>query len=887
MATPVLVTKLYIPELRPKIVARPRLIERLNEGLHRKLTLLSAPAGSGKTTLVCEWAAQIRKDRGVAWLSLDTTDNAVHRVLIYLIFALQTVEPDLGKSVLNLLESPQPPPAETLLTVIINDISSLKKSFVLVFDDYHLISSPGINNVLLFLLEHMPPQMHILMTTREEPDFPLSRLRACDEITEIRAHDLSFSLEETTRFLNDVMELGLSTEYVNILETRTEGWIAGLQLAAISLRGKKDPDGFIQSFTGSHHYILDYLVEEVIKQQPDDVKNFLLCTSILDRFCGSLCDAVLNSPEGFSQTTIARLEQANLFLIPLDNERRWYRYHHLFADLLRQQLHQKPPILASLSRELTESEIEAELHLRASQWYEENGLEIEAFQHAAAASDIERAERLIEGKGMPLPFRGAAAPVIQWIGSLPKEILDCHPSLRVTDALCTMVSGHPSLVESKLKEAESLLDVTSMDEKTCDLIGQIAALRGLVAASQNNVEAIISQSNRALTFLHPQNQSVRTITTYSLGVAYELQNDHESAAQAYQDVINLAKASGNTMFALAAHSSLADVQIAENKLRQAYETYNQAMTLADNPTHWTTYDPHYGLARIYYEWNNLDAAHSHADDCIRLAPQVECGTVVSAEILLLRLYLARNDVKSAANALEEARVIASERSLTDCASILSEARVDLLLHQGRFAEAVELAEKSGLPESLARSYLAAGNDESALSLLESLRWKMVEVNRPDQRLRIMTLQAVALYEHGELEKALRILTEVLEEAKPGGFIRLFLDEGEKMGELLDIAQSRGINPEYTSILLAAFTEEPSDRGKKPAGEENQSLIEPLSPRELDVLRLIARGLSNKEIGSRLFLALPTVKGYTRIIFNKLHVQRRTEAVARAQELGLL
>src|SRR6266700_1390373 len=400
MPTPILATKLYIPRLRPNVVSRPRLIERLNEGLHRKLTLISAPAGFGKTTLVSEWVFGCQ--RPAAWLSLDEGENDPARFLTYLVAALQTLAATLGEGVLTLLQSPQPPPPASILTALLNDLTTISDDFVLVLDDYHVLDAKPVDHALTYLVDHLPPQMHLVIATREDPPLPLARLRVGSYLTELRAVDLRFTPSEAAEFLNQGMGLNLSAEDIVALETRTEGWIAGLHLAALSLQGQQDATGFIKSFTGSHHFVLDYLVEEVLQQQSESVQTFLLRTSLLDRLCGSLCDAVLLNPSVSGQETLEYLEHANLFLVPLDNERRWYRYHQLFADLLRQRLHQ-----STASSTGDERDSVAELHRRASQWLEDNSLEIEAFHHAAAANDIEHAERLIAGKGMPLHFRGA------------------------------------------------------------------------------------------------------------------------------------------------------------------------------------------------------------------------------------------------------------------------------------------------------------------------------------------------------------------------------------------------------------------------------------------------------------------------------------------------
>ena len=452
MSTPILATKLYIPPPRPKIVLRPRLIERLNEGLSagRKLTLISAPAGFGKTTLVSEWVAGC--ERPVAWLSLDEGDNDPTRFLTYLVAALQTIAANIGAGVLAALQSPQPPPTESILTTLLNEITTIPDNFILVLDDYHVIDSKPVDEALTFLLEHLPPQMHLVIATREDPHLPLARLRARGQLTELRAADLRFTPAEAAEFLNQVMGLNLSAEDIAALETRTEGWIAGLQLAALSMQGHQDTASFIQSFTGSHHFVLDYLVEEVLQQQSESVQTFLLRTSILDRLCGPLCDAVLGSPSASGQETLEYLERANLFIVPLDNERRWYRYHHLFGDLLRQRLG-KPKEFA-------------EFHLRASQWHEENGDLGAAFHHAIAAGDFVRAAGLAEAawQGMNESFQSAAW--LGWVKKLPDKLIRTRP------VLCTQIgqaftdAGELEASELRLQDAERCLDGSERSERS-------------------------------------------------------------------------------------------------------------------------------------------------------------------------------------------------------------------------------------------------------------------------------------------------------------------------------------------------------------------------------------------------------------------------------------
>ncbi|HET8840969.1 MAG TPA: AAA family ATPase, partial [Ktedonobacteraceae bacterium] len=446
MPTPILTTKLYLPRLRPNAVSRPRLIERLNEGLHRKLTLVSAPAGFGKTTLVSAWAESIK--RPTAWLSLDEGENDPTRFLTYLVAAIQTVVAGAGAGVLSALQSPQPSPPEAILTDLLNELTTIRDPFVLVLDDYHVIEAQAVDQILASLVEHLPSHLHLVIATRSDPHLPLARLRARDHVTELRAADLRFTSSEAAAFLGQVMGFTLSAEDNAALERRTEGWIAGLQFAALAMQGHQDMTSFIASFTGNHHFVLDYLVEEVLGQQPAHIQTFLLRTSLLDRLCGPLCDSVLFDTSVSGQATLEYLERANLFLIPLDNERRWYRYHHLFAQLLRK-------LLQSTSEERN---LIAELHQRASAWYEANGLELDAFHHAVAARDLDRATRLVEGKEMSLPFLGAVAPVLSWLEALETAELDARPSLWVVYASALLFVGqNTAAIEEKLQAAEAAL----------------------------------------------------------------------------------------------------------------------------------------------------------------------------------------------------------------------------------------------------------------------------------------------------------------------------------------------------------------------------------------------------------------------------------------------
>jgi LuxR family transcriptional regulator, maltose regulon positive regulatory protein len=889
VSTPILATKLFTPAPRARVVLRHNLIERLNDSSRsRRVTLISAPAGFGKTTLASEWAAGSK--RPVAWLSLDDGDNDPAHFLMYLVAAVRTVASNIGDGVLGALQSPQLPPVEPLLTALLNEITTAAENFVLVLDDYHVIDAKPVDDEITFLLEHLPSQMHLVIITREDPQLPLARLRASGQLTELRINDLRFTLSESAEFLNQVMGLELSSQNIEALETRTEGWIAGLQLAGISMQGLQDATSFIESFTGSHHFVMDYLVEEVLQQQPEDIQAFLLRTSILDRLCGPLCDAILLSTPGYGQETLEHLERSNLFIIPLDNERRWYRYHHLFADLLRQRLQQR-----DASQKHKVSQISArnedhisELHVRASAWYEANGLELEAFHHATYANDFERAERLIEGNGMPLHFRGAVAPVLNWLESLPTTVLDAWPSLWTAFASTLSVTGQTTRVEPALRAAETALENAEQNQKTRDLIGRVAAIRATVATAHHDVETIINESRRALEYLHTDNLAFRTSTAWKLGFAYQLQGNRLAAGQAYNEVIAIGRASGNNVFTLLATIGLGILHEGDNDLLNAAETYRVVLrTLGDKPLPFAS-EAHLGLARIFYEWNDLESSELHAQQSLELARKVESNDrFIACEVFLARLRLAQKDVAGASAILAKAEQAVRRLNFGSRMPEVTAAEVLILLGKSNLTEAAELVKTQELPLSRARVCLAQGDSSAALSALEPLRVESEAKGWKDEQLKISVLRAIALRAEGEKNNALKVLNEALTLAEPGGFIRIFVDEGVPMARLLSEASRQGLETAYIGKLLDVLRTEQQNTGDKSKLDSVPSLIEPLSQRELEVLKLIAEGLSNREISERLFVALITVKGHNQRIFGKLQVQRRTEAVARARELGLL
>ncbi len=835
----ILTTKLFIPPPRPKIVLRPRLVEQLDQGLALgcKLTLLSAPAGFGKSTLASEWIAGC--GRPVAWISLDEGDSDPARFLAYLVAALQTIRPGIGEGLLAALQSPEPPGTEAVMTTLLNEFVSVpgnlsaepslgdfaKLGCILVMDDYHLVDSTQVDQAVAFLVEHLPAQLHLVISTREDPALPLARLRARGQVSELRAIEMRFSPAEAAEFLNSMMGLNLSPEDILALETRTEGWIAGLQMAAISMRGNADITGFIQSFTGSHRFVLDYLLEEVLERQPAEIQSFLLRTSILERMCGPVCDAVLRDPSVAGQATLEFLERINLFIIPLDNERRWYRYHHLFGDLLRKRL----------GLILTPDGIAA-LNIHASEWYENNDLMLEAFRHAAAANDVERASRLIESRKMPLHLRGVARTILNWLESLPKTLLDARPTLWWKQAAMLLVIGEVAGVEGILQATEAALDAAAIpgeepDQATRDLVGKIAAARANVAQTQAQAETIFFQAHRALEYLHPDNLSDRSAAYRSLGFAHFIQGEHAEAARAYAEALSLAQAARDKINHILASIRLGQIQEEDNQLHQAAETYQRILPLLDDYSPYNAPVAYLGLARIYYEWDDLDAAEMYGEKSLQLARQYDqvIDRLIVSEIFLARLKLARRDVPGVLGKLLQAEQISHLKKYTLRLPEIALTRARIHLYLGNMDEAAQLVGQFHIPLMQARVLVAQGNPSAALVVVEAQRQHAEAKSLADRLLLVMAVQSVVLFANGEKEKAVELLSEVLAQAEPEGIIRLFVDEGDVMAELLSAAGAQGIRPEYIGKLLAAFKREAKDDQSTTSVAGSALLIEPIKP----------------------------------------------------------
>ena len=770
---PLLLTKLSVPFVRPSLVARPSLSEKLDEGLERKLTVVSAPAGFGKTTLLSMWvAASSDRGRSVAWLSLDPSDNDPARFWRYFVTAMDQLKPGSGETALALLGSPQAPPIEAVLTTLLNDLADLLTSAVLVLDDYHLIETQAIHEALTFLIEHLPPRMHLMIATRADPPLSLTRLRARGELSELRAADLRFTLEEGATFLNGVMDLELSADDIVALDGRTEGWITGLQLAALAMRDHADVPGFIAAFTGSNRHVVDYLAEEVLGRQPEALQTFLLQTSILDRMCAPLCHAVTGHTDG--QTMLERLEHANLFVIPLDDERRWYRYHHLFADVLRQRLHRAHADLVPV------------LHRSASGWFEEEGHVPEAIHHALAAQDWELAVRLIESSGMTVVLSQQGQTVLGWIDEIPEELVRERPVLCTIHAIALVFLNRPDAAEASLQQAERCLAANPITDEARTILGRAAVIRAAIARFSGDFERCVAMGRRALELLPETEATARERASAGTNaiLAYQVSGDVTPANERpLEEAIASFRASGALIALLNGINHLARMRTLQGRLRAAAATYEEAASVASgryggrDVVNGAAY--YVGLGDIHREWNDLDSAESHlrrGTDLVAGAIMVEADVVTHGHLSLARLQQARGRGADALATLEEFANLARQRNFVPRLVARGEAlRARLLLAHGDLSGATRWAEASGLDPTdqvayahedehltLARVLIAQRRNEpeginldDTLSLLHRLLQDAEDKRRMESTIEILALRALALHARGERESSRR------------------------------------------------------------------------------------------------------------------------------------
>lgn len=851
--------------------------------------------------MVSDWIAGFEgREPGVwaAWLSLDEADGDPTRFLTYLVAALQTLAPETGAELLSMLQSPQPPPTESLLTALLNALNTLPNHFVLVLDDYHVASTQPVDQALTFLLKHLPPRMHLVITTREDPPLPLARLRAKGQLMELRAADLRFTPSEAAEYLRAGMGLHLSTADLAALQDRTEGWIAGLQLAALSMRGQQDIPGFVRAFAGDHRYIVDYLVEEVLQHQPEPARRFLLQTSVLDRLNGSLCEAVTGQEEGAAR--LEALERANLFVVPLDDRRQWYRYHHLFGQVLHAHLMAEQPGQVST------------LHQRASVWHEQNGFAAEAIHHALASQDLHRAADLIERAIPDLRRSRQEAAVLGWLMALPDESIRCRPVLGVHYAGALLVSGRLEGVQDRLQEAERWLDptvdrskmVVADQEEFRRLPASIAIYRAACAQAVGDVTNTMKYARRVQDLVPDEEHLLRGSAAGFLGLAYWTRGDLAAAQRAYAECMARVQKAGHLSDALGCALALADIRIGQGHLGEAMSTYEQGLRLATEPGAPAlrgAADMYVGMSQLCRERNDLNSAAEH------LLKSRELGEHMGLpqnryrwRVAMAGIRQAQGDLSGALDLLQEAERLYAGDFFPNVRPIAAlKARV--WVAQGQFDQALNWVRARGLSSeddlsylqefehiTLARVLLAGyQSDRADRSLLEAMRFleRLLTAAQKGERLgsaiEILMLQARAHQMQGDIPAALARLERALTLAEPEGYIRTFVDEGPLLRVLLEKAAKHGIAANYAHQLLAASGEAEDRTPVK------QALIEPLSERELQVLRLLGTDLNGPEMARQLMVSLNTLRTHTKNIYTKLAVTSRRAAVRRADELNLL
>ena len=906
---PVLGTKLHIPSPRRQLVARPRLTDRLlaDPGSRPRLVLVSAPAGFGKTTLMTQWAGRLGR---VAWLSLDETDGDLRRFLTHLVAAVQTTSVDVGADALALLETDRTLPTEDVLVSLINDLDALAGPTVVALDDYHVIDASVVHEAVTFLLDHLPPQVTVAVTTRADPPLPLARLRTRGELLEVRAADLRFTPDEATSFLNDVMGLDLEPEHVAALEARTEGWVAGLQLAALSARGRSGSatsgsiGDFVDAFTGSHRFVLDYLVEEVLESQPNDLRQFLLDTSVLHQLTGPLCDALTGRDDG--SQTLEALERGNLFVVPLDDERRWYRYHHLFADALRaRHLAGQPGRVV-------------EMHRAASHWYAEQGDVADAVSHALAGDDVEQAADLVELALPGLRQRREDRTLREWLRAMPEDVVRRRALLASQMAWVRLSEGDLDGVAAWLDDGETALkkpaatpgfastladEAQAREDELQSLPATIEMFRASLAQARGDVDGTVVHARRALDLAGPDDHLARAGAAGFLGLAAWAAGDLADAIDTFSETVTSLHKAGNVADELGTTVVQAGMALALGGLPEARRLYERALATAEGipgPVLSTTGDLHVGLADVLREQNDLEGAAVHLEVARELGDRASLlenrHRWYTATAGLLQ---AQGDLDGAVAMLEQAEPLYLPGFFPDVRPIPA-ARARVRIAQGRLVDAWDWASEHGVAATDPPSYLSEFNQltlarllltqhrtnpdaatvEDALSLLDRLLADAEAGERAGTVAEALSLRALAHHAEGHLDPALDDLSRALEVAVPLGYRRLFLDQGPPMEELLRAAAARTESHDHVAALLGDASTGPTAPASPPADEV-------LSDRELDVLRLLATDMTGPEIAQQLFVSVNTLRTHTKHIFTKLDVNTRRSAVRRASELGLL
>jgi LuxR family maltose regulon positive regulatory protein len=887
MSAPLLTTKLQVPPSRLELVPRPFLIERLNAGLSGKLTLISAPAGFGKTTLVVDWLANALPNAyqgRIAWLSLDGKDNTPVQFWNYVIAALQTIDSSWGKVPQTTLQTSPSPPIETILVTLINEIAAQEQPLILGLDDYHEITRPEIHTALEFLVENLPANMHLVMATREDPPLSLSRLRVRGQLTEIRAADLRFSATESTTFFNDLLSLALTSDDIDSLTARTEGWIAGLQLAALSLQNTNDKSEFVRVFTGSHRFLTDYLVDEVLSRQTPDVQLFLRRTSILERFCIDVCNELVET--GDSRQILRQLEQTNLFLTSLDNERHWFRYHHLFAEFLNLRLVENEP------------EIIPQLYSRAIDWFTQAELHREALQYALQAQAYDRAADLIETLAPEILAQDNQMQLIQWSEALPQNLVTQRAYLCVYLGWAWVLAAQMDTANQWLDAAETRCAHLEPDDAQI-IRGHVAAHRAYIVFLHGEYRQTIDLAQHALELLPLNETTLRARTITCLGNAYNYAGRLQEAKIAFGEAIEIAKKIGSLSLAMFSYCSLGEVFRDGGRLNDAKDAYEQLLKFAEELTGKQelplTGFAIFEIGVVLREWNELDRSIEQFKKGIDLCREWHQGEALVIGLLeLTETHRIRGEYVQAEAALKEARPIAEAISPW-AVNLVNGHAARVALAQGDLEAVVRWAKQSGLDDEacevgyerfpeclpLIRMHIAIGHPQQALALTKRLIKRDQAFGRMGRVLDLLVLQVAALHALGQTDRALQTLAEAVELAAPEKHIRPFVDSGP---QLVPYLQKFSPSP-YRDRLLVALGEVVESKPTAPDAET--ALLDPLNDREIAILRLMSAGRSNKEIGDELYLSVNTIRWYASQIYMKLGVKNRGEAAARANQLDLL
>jgi len=915
--TVLLATKLHKPASQKKRVQRPQLVQKLNAGLEmgHHIFLVSAPAGFGKTSCVSEWVNTL-DGWPITWLSLDVSDDDPGRFFSYFITALQRVDATFGQEIEGILRSGQLPPGEIISTTLVNDILDFEGRFVLILDDFHVIQDRFILEVLERLVSNLPPTLYLILVTREDPTLPLAQLRAKNQLTEIRAKDLRFSTYDIQRFLNDVMELPLSDADIGVLEEKTEGWIAGLQLASLSIRERVDPSNFIASLSGSHRHILSYLTEEVLNRQPEEIQHFLLQTSILDRLNGDLCNTVTGRSD--SHALLERLFNANLFLIPLDDEGQWYRYHHLFADLLRAR----------------QEENGAELHQRASQWFAQEDMISDAIQHALSAKDYALAVDLLEKHAMRMVMQGYNKTVNEWVLIIPEEWKSQSPRTYLTFAWMHLLRGAYVQATPYFEQLQTIFGSSHSEvlarKKDPSLTAEWLALQSLIQYRQGKAEECKTTATKALEISPMQDSRVRSLAYYALASAYLSLEDYPNTIDSYQMSIQHGRAGNNPMAETMSTVALAGMMLEHGQLHQAFEIASQAVERIERsdvlyPINAVVYA---ALGDAYYQWYKLEEARHYLQHALHLSTLG--GTIIVAifcHVMLARQYQIEGDLEAATNEIQIAvdlipvevpgytlqEVVAQQVSVYLANNRIAAAEIALQGHGFSFGEKVSfpsLPPGNSIPYSLGRLYNSglrvllhkAQSDRNPNSLRFGIKIanqlipRALEGKQLLVALELLLLRAQMYAGLGDSQASQADYVNALELAEPEGFISVFVEIGQSVANTLRelIKQNRlgNVRLDYVKRILDAFSKSHHQRDEEPAPvsparTEPMALIEPLTDRELDVLRLMTEGLKYKEIAERLFISQNTVRYHVKAIYGKLNVNNRTQAIEQARQFQIL